>query len=362
MAEREIVPTPKTFAALVTAVRAALIAAQARADRAYLDSYRITGFRIDAHILFFKARAGYGEKVIPDLARALGVGDRLLYRCLRFVREYPILSGRTELGWSHYRVLLDVADKSERKALETAARKNHWMADELERRVREFNAAIDIEATVVDAKGGGASPTHKPLVPARGATGIFRVAQVEGKLVVDLGFASYFDLSEEQAGDFKEGALVRLDSGGRVTLAKDATKPDLFNYRVELIRVVDGDTLWVKIYLRPRQWVKQKLRLRGLDCPEMSTPEGKAAKRFVDALVARTTAVTINTTKADKYDRYLADVFLTAATTSTDSTGSRQADSGPTGEIYLNNTLLENGHAVRKDAWEFGDWEKVLRR
>ncbi|MSU25616.1 MAG: hypothetical protein EXS32_17565 [Opitutus sp.] len=25
-------------------------------------------------------------------------------------------------------------------------------------------------------------------------------------------------------------------------------------------------------------------------------------------------------------------------------------------EIFLNNALLENGHAVRKDAWEFGDW------
>lgn len=26
-------------------------------------------------------------------------------------------------------------------------------------------------------------------------------------------------------------------------------------------------------------------------------------------------------------------------------------------EISLNNALLENGQAVRKDAWEFGDWD-----
>ena len=132
----------------------------------------------------------------------------------------------------------------------------------------------------------------------------------------------------------------------RVSVAPDATKADLFNYRVELIKVVDGDTFWVKIYLRPRQWLKQKLRLRGLDCPEMKTPEGKMAKRFVDSLVGKTTAVTINTTKPDKYDRYLADVFLT-----TDS-----------GEMFLNNTLLENGQAVRKDKWEFGDWEPELMK
>ena len=344
MADRAIVPTPKTFADLVTQVRAALITGQARADRAYLESYRTTGFLIDAHILFFKERAGYGEKVIPRLAHALGASDRLLYRCLRFVREYPILTGRSELGWSHYRVLIEVADKSERKALEIAARKNHWIADELERRVREFNATIDIEATVVDANGGAVTPTHQPLVPARGATGVFRVAKVDGRLAVDLGFACYFDLTEEQAGTVKEGALVQLDGSGRLTPAADATKADLFNYRVELIRVVDGDTLWVRIYLRPRQWAKQKLRLRGLDCPELATPEGKAAKRFVDALAAKTTAITINTTKPDKYDRYLADVFLTTAE----------------GEIYLNNTLLDHGQAVRKDKWEFGDWEPAL--
>lgn len=354
MAERVIVPTPKTFADLVKTVRAALVTGQARIDRAYLESYRTTGFLIDAHILFFEERAGYGEKVIPQLAEALGVGDRLLYRCLRFVREYPILSGRTELGWSHYRVLLDVADKSERRAFEIAARKNHWIAEELERRIRVHNA-IDVTPGK-DATDAAPKPAHKPLVPQRGATGVYRVATVEGKRVVDLGFAEYFDLSDEQTGEFKDGTLVHLDGSGRVTLAEGATKADLFNYRVELIRVVDGDTLWVRIYLRPRQWVKQKLRLRGLDCPEMSTPEGKAAKRFVDALLAKTVSITINTTKPDKYDRYLADVFLEGDFSQLSALNSQPSEA----PLFLNNALLENGQAMRKDAWEFGDWEPEL--
>ena len=76
----------------------------------------------------------------------------------------------------------------------------------------------------------------------------------------------------------------------------------------------------------------------------MSTSEGKAAKRFVDALFADAKSIVINTTKPDKYDRYLADVFLTTSK----------------GEIFLNNELLANGHAVRKEKWEFGDWEKDL--
>lgn len=53
--------------------------------------------------------------------------------------------------------------------------------------------------------------------------------------------------------------------------------------------------------------------------------------------------ITIHTTKPDKYDRYLADVFL-------------QTGAGADEEVFLNNALLERGHAVRKDAWELGDW------
>ena len=111
--------------------------------------------------------------------------------------------------------------------------------------------------------------------------------------------------------------------------------------------MVDGDTLVVALEIAPGIFCEQKLRLRGLDCPEMITPEGKAAKRFVDGLAAQTNAITINTTKPDKYDRYLADVFLAGAD-----------GEGP--EVFLNNALLENGQAVRKDAWEFGDWEPEL--
>jgi endonuclease YncB( thermonuclease family) len=71
--------------------------------------------------------------------------------------------------------------------------------------------------------------------------------------------------------------------------------------------------------------------------------------------VAKSVGVVINTTKPDKYDRYLADVFLIGSTD--------QSAEGPTkADIFLNHALLEHGHAVRKEAWEFGDWEPGLRR
>ena len=62
------------------------------------------------------------------------------------------------------------------------------------------------------------------------------------------------------------------------------------------------------------------------------------------------TSVIICTTKPDKYDRYLADVFVAGPK------ASEEELEGSGGDIYLNNALLAAGHAVVKKAWEFGDW------
>ncbi len=330
---------PSTYADLVRAVNEALIRGQTLADRAYLETYHRTGQLIDAHLSANKARAGYGSRVIPRLAESLHADERQLYRCLRFYREYPILVARPELTWAHYRLLLDVADKARRTALEKQASKQHWTSDELQTRVRALNA-VD----VTPAKGDD-SAAPKLLTPKRGTPGVCRVLAADGGLVVDLGFACYLDLPDDtglSAGNSVQlGSKVSAPSSQLSALDSGYTKSDLFTYHAAVLKVVDGDTLWVKIYLRPGQWVKQKLRLRDLDCPEIATPEGKAAKRFVDPLVARATAVTVCTTKPDKYDRYLADVFLTQ----------------PDGEeVFLNNALLTAGHAVPKKAWQFGDW------
>ncbi len=358
MVKRAITPVPKTFDELVRAVRHSLIAGQSRVDRAYLETYRNTGLLIEAHLHHTR----YGEGVVARLAGKLGIDTRLLYRCLRFVREYPIVAGRPQLTWSHYRLLIDVSDPKQREVLETATHQNNWTGPELERHVRAWNAIDVAPSPAKDADGR--SPVHKPLVPKRGTPGVYRVAKVDGALVVDLGFSSYFDLNEEQAKTVTEGDLVRLSSAGQVTPATGATKADLFTYHVEVGRVVDGDTLWIKIYLRPRQWIRQKLRLRGLDCPELGTPAGKAAKRFVDGLVAKTRSIVIHTTKPDKYDRYLADVFLALSAEMPElaaaGPGATSATPGEDGLVFLNNLLLENGHAARKDAWEFGDWEPDL--
>ncbi len=290
-------------------------------------------------MLVHGGRADYGAEVINKLARDLGAARTTLYQCSQFARYFPIVRHGGQLGWSHYRLLVQVDDEAKRLALLEQTVKHGWTSPELQERVRAFNA-LALEPSPSAASLGKVDW----LTPERGTPGLHPVVAKAVGLSVDLGFRHYWPLTAEQAKRFAAGDIVRIAGDESLHAAEGATKSELFTYAARLVRTVDGDTLVVALELSPGVFLEQKLRLRGLDCPEMSTPEGKAAKRFVDALAAKTTAIVIHTTKPDKYDRYLADVFLT-----TDD-----------GEIFLNNALLENGQAVRKDAADFGDWEPGL--
>jgi endonuclease YncB( thermonuclease family) len=103
--------------------------------------------------------------------------------------------------------------------------------------------------------------------------------------------------------------------------------------------------------------------LRGIDCPELDTAEGRAAKRFVEGLVRDATSITVTTTKPDKWDRYLCDLFLGFAVNALSHAvgegrgeGARRVR-GKAEDLFMNNLLLENGHARRHDKITPADWE-----
>ena len=66
------------------------------------------------------------------------------------------------------------------------------------------------------------------------------------------------------------------------------------------VRAVDGDTIRVG---------GERIRLRGIDTPEMSEIEGPAAKRRLEELL-RNGPIRIVPHGRDVYDRLLADVFV----------------------------------------------------
>ncbi len=72
-----------------------------------------------------------------------------------------------------------------------------------------------------------------------------------------------------------------------------------------MLRVIDGDTLQVRIDLGFSIVIEQRLRLRGLDAPELGTGQGLATKRFVESRLKDCKFLIIKTHGSDKYDRYL---------------------------------------------------------
>ena len=340
---------PAAYAALRQAVERAMIHGQREVEVAKVATYHETGRLICEHLFANRDRAAYGARTFGRLSADLKVDRSVLQRCARFYRAFPIWATWPNLAWAHYRALLPIEDARLRRSLAAEANRHGWSVAALEQRILAVVPPDEIETPPV-------GPAAELLVPQRGRPGLHMIVDRGDGPAVDLGFRLYQPLHGGVVGSARRsrarrlevGAIVQLGADGRIARAAQATKAGLFTYDARLRRVVDGDTLVVALRVAPGIFLDQKLRLRGLDCPELATPEGRAAKRFVDVLAARTSAVTIRTAKPDKYDRYLADVFLKV-------TNENEPEPGED-EVFLNNALLENGHAVRKDAWEFADW------
>ncbi|OGX24262.1 MAG: hypothetical protein A3D10_08735 [Omnitrophica WOR_2 bacterium RIFCSPHIGHO2_02_FULL_48_11] len=149
----------------------------------------------------------------------------------------------------------------------------------------------------------------------------------EPELLVDLGFGMFRKISPQprlSKGDFVGENFKKIK----------ATAKDLYTYQAVVEKVIDGDTMKVRMDLGYDDSCRQVLRLRGIDCPEMDTREGQAAKAFVQSYIKEAQMIIVRSSRSDKYDRYLADIFVP-----------REGEE----EIFLNNLLLEKRYALR---WE----------
>ncbi len=341
-----------------------LFAGRAKVEEAWVRIYHETGRLIHEHVLRSGDRADYGAKVIARLADDTKVSRRVLYECVQFYREFPIVRPVAQLGWNQCRLLCQVADADERVTLIEELKRERLRTVDLKSRVRRINAALRLagaraERKAVPLRSGSASlPPHDAslsaetasLLPStaplrllkakRGTPDHYRVITRDGAPAVDVGFKLYCPHERSSTDSaLRAGAFVRW-AGARFHAAPDATFADLFTYRVTVRRVIDGDTLHVTVAL-PDYDMDEKLRLRGLDCPELDTAAGKAAKRRVEELIATAREVIITTSKVDKYDRYLADVHLLQ----------------PDGDwLFLNNALLREGHAMPMGVEAMEEW------
>jgi len=118
----------------------------------------------------------------------------------------------------------------------------------------------------------------------------------------------------------------------------------MYNYKAKVIDIYDADTMTVEIDLGFYINYTQKIRLLGIDTPELRTKNVKEkhlayeARDYIrDLLLDK--YVTITTEKQGKYGRYLANVFYD--------------------DININNELICKGYAKpyyggKRETW-FGD-------
>jgi len=107
----------------------------------------------------------------------------------------------------------------------------------------------------------------------------------------------------------------------------------MFTYNAELVKVVDGDTVDLKVDLGFDVFMEIRVRLYGVDTPETRTKDleekerGLKAKQFViESFEKNENRCVINTVKDSKgkYGRYLGIILF--------------------GETVLNEMLKEQGH------------------
>lgn len=340
-----------TYPALFRRVNETLLDGQRRIESQKIQTYWDTGRLIQTHILKNKDRAEYGAEVIGRLAEDLGTSRSVLTRCVQFFLKYPrsrIGAVPHPLSWGQYQELFSVSDDRERARLEEAIIKGGLSIEEIRARKKTLRSKDDLDASLLRAGSPAADPVSgavcpvPALVPSRGELYTYQIRKRKvlsvgtGELVVDLGFSIVHNVEPRVLSHFFAEDIVesvpqedacRFSRSGR-------TSKDLYTYKALIEKVVDADTLKVYVDLGFDIWVRQTLRLRGIDAPEVGTKAGDEARAFVRSLLKEADEIVICSSRSDKYDRYLADVFIPRAVGE---------------DIFLNSFLLQKGLAVRYD-------------
>lgn len=107
-------------------------------------------------------------------------------------------------------------------------------------------------------------------------------------------------------------------------------QPD-YCYNATVLRVIDGDTVVIRVDVGFRMWAEMPMRLAYINAPEMNTLEGKDCKVVLENIVANHPGrVVVKTYKPiDKYGRYLGTLYIN--------------------DVDVNQYLLESGWAKKYD-------------
>lgn len=83
----------------------------------------------------------------------------------------------------------------------------------------------------------------------------------------------------------------------------------MYKYDAELVRVIDGDTVRLRVDVGFRMRFEDNFRLLGINAPEMGTEAGHVACRELMNSLIIGGKYRIETTKPDKYGRWLVQLW-----------------------------------------------------
>src|SRR3989338_8576310 len=193
----------------------------------------------------------------------------------------------TQLDWTDYVELLPVKDEKTRKRLEQRILKEDLKSVEIRHLVRQVRDLSRPSAEL--------PPLKRPadLRFDTFAVSPLRAKLKDGEVLIDCGFFVNWPAKKEE--------LKGLD------LSREMS----YTYAATVDRVIDGDTLLVIVEAGFRIIVRDRLRLRGIDCPEVGTPAGDRAKRFVEKLLPAGSTIVLKSHKdrTDQHGRFVVDVF-----------------------------------------------------
>ena len=106
----------------------------------------------------------------------------------------------------------------------------------------------------------------------------------------------------------------------------------MYYYKVEILRIVDGDTVDVRMDLGFDVWHKCRVRLMGINAPESRTRDkeekarGLAAKDWLKDKFNSEEIITLQSHGKGKFGRILGEFFING--------------------LNINQLMVDNGHAV----------------
>ena len=270
-------------------------------ERQKVFSYRSVGRKINAYLNAHELPRGAVGQFYQDLAKDLDMNERTLQQCEQFVRYFPELEWHKNLKWSHYRFLLTVPDAAERRT---------WLA----RIIKYKIPANDVRLALMPPAKNKEARTLK--TPVQGKLFTYRLLRAEDvdnfdvPWFVDVGFAGRCEAPafDGVLNNKYLYACEKMKDSYRLKVV-DAKVDELFTFRGVVRRVIDGDTLVVDVDQGFSMWCEQRLRLFGIDTPELDTLAGKRAKKWVEHELRNSKNVVVKTYKSDNWDRYLVDIF-----------------------------------------------------